>query len=84
MTLLIVSQFFVSWVTILLRGIQTQNVVNGEIKSALFTSVLMSICNVAFIGLVALDPWASLLPSAAGGALGVYMAIRLKQGKREK
>lgn len=82
MTLTIIGgQLLVSFFTIFLRGIQTQNVVHGEYKMAAITSCLMSLCNVAFIGMVVADPWVSLLPSMVGGTAGVLLAMKLKRKK---
>lgn len=79
MLTVIVGQLVVSFFTIFLRGIQTQNVVQGEYRMAALTSCLMSVCNVAFIGLVIADPWVSLLPSMVGGTAGVLLAMKLKR-----
>lgn len=77
---IIIGQLVVSFFTIFLRGIQTQNVVRGEYKMAAVTSCLMSLCNVAFIGMVVTDPWVSLVPSMIGGTAGVLLAMKLKRG----
>lgn len=79
----ILGQFVVSFVTIFLRGLQTQNIINGEYKWAAITSCLMSVCNVAFIGMVVVDPWKSLVPSAIGGTLGVLLSMKLKRKRND-
>lgn len=74
-----ITQLAITLVTIFLRGIQTQNVVNGEYKQAAITSILMSIANVIFIGLIAIDPIRSLVPTAIGSALGVTLSMKYKR-----
>lgn len=81
MLAIIAGQLLVSFLTIFLRGVQTQNVVHGEYRMAAVTSCLMSVCNVAFIGLVVADPWVSLLPSMIGGTAGVLLAMKMKRRK---
>lgn len=77
-----VTQFFVSFITIFLRGLQTQNVIHGNYKGAAITSLLMSISNVAFIGLIAVDPYASLIPTSIGSVLGVVLSMYLKRRQK--
>lgn len=79
MIVLVLTQLVVSFLTVFLRGVQTQNVVQGEYKAAALTSCLMTICNVAFIGLVVADPWVSLPPSMLGSTAGVISAMWLKR-----
>lgn len=78
------TQFIVSYVTIYLRGVQTQNVVAGNYKGAAITSVGMSISNIAFIGLVASDPYSSILPASLGSMLGVLSAMYYKRKRGSK
>lgn len=72
------TQLFMSFISIFLRGLQTQNIVEGNYKMAVLTSVGMTIAQVAFIGLIAADPWASLIPTAIGGSLGVSYSMYVK------
>lgn len=73
------TQFGITYVTIFLRGVQTQNVVGGNYLGAFITSFGMAIANVAFIGLVASDPWASLVPASIGASLGIVSAMYYKR-----
>ncbi|QKE60780.1 hypothetical protein vBVhaSVHB1_93 [Vibrio phage vB_VhaS-VHB1] len=73
------TQFSIAFVTIFLRGVQTQNVVQGNYKGAFITSIGMSVANVAFIGMVAVDPWASFVPVALGAATGITSSMYYKR-----
>lgn len=72
-------QFSISFISIFLRAVQTQNVVHGNYIGATVTSFGMSAANVAFIGLAAHDPYATVIPSSLGGALGVNLAMYYKR-----
>ena len=73
-----ITQFGITFIAIFLKANQTHNVINFDYKGAAFTSALMSISNVVFIGLAAHDPVASILPVALGSILGVLVSMRLK------
>lgn len=74
-----ITQFIVAFVTIFLRGLQTHNVIRGEYKQAAATSIAMSICNVVTIGLIASNPWDSLVPVAMGSVMGVLSSMYIKR-----
>ena len=69
------TQFGIAFITIYLRASQTHNVIKGSYLGATITGGLMSIANVAFIGLIAHDPWNSIIPATLGGVLGVNLSI---------
>lgn len=73
------TNFFVAFFNVLLHGLQTQNVVRGLYKQAAVTSLLMSVGQVATIGLVASDPYASFVPVALGGCLGILSSMWIKR-----
>lgn len=77
--LFFLTQFFIAFITIYLRGIQTQNVVNGDYRGAFITSLGMGISNVMFIGLIASDPWASYIPASLGASLGIVSSMYYKR-----
>lgn len=74
-----IIQFCVAFFNVFVHGLQTQNVVRGDYKQAAATSLLMSIGQVATIGLVASDPIASFVPVAAGGCLGILSSMYIKR-----
>lgn len=76
-----VTQFSVTLGSIFLRGVQTFNVVREETIQAMLTSLLMSVCSVASIGIISADPYQSLIPTALGGAIGIGCSIKLKKKK---
>ena len=76
-------QFSISFITIFLRGVQTFNVIHHNYKGAALTSVGMSLTYVMTIGLVASDPWGSLIPVSLGSVTGVLTAMkRNERGKK--
>ena len=74
-----ITQFLIAFVTIFLRGVQTHNVIAFNYKGATITSAAMSVANVAFVGLIAHDPWGSLVPASIGSVLGVLCSMKFKQ-----
>lgn len=75
------TQFIVTLGSIFLRGVQTFNVIREETLAAMLTSLLMSVCTVASIGIISNDPYQSLIPTALGGAIGIACSIKLKKKK---
>lgn len=74
-----ITQFLVAYFNVLVRGLQTANVVHGQYKQAALMSLLMSVGQVATIGLVASNPWDSIVPVSLGGMLGVLSSMWLKR-----
>lgn len=74
-----ITQFCIAFFNVLLHGLQTQNVVKGNYVHAGLTSLLMSVGQVATIGLVASNPWDSLVPVSLGGCLGILSAMWIKR-----
>lgn len=72
-------QFGIAFFNVCVHGLQTANVINGFYVKAGFTSLLMSVGQVATIGLVASNPWDSLVPVALGGCLGILSAMYIKR-----
>lgn len=79
-----VTQFFVAYFNVLVRGLQTANVIHGDYKQAAATSILMSVGNVLTIGLIATNPWDSFIPVSLGSMLGVLSSMWLKRGHHAK
>lgn len=77
-------QFLITLITIFLRGVQTHNIIHGSYKGAAITSFLMSISNVAFIGLIAYDPVGSFIPASLGGVCGVLLSMVFKSGTQKQ
>lgn len=77
--LFFITQFVIAFVNVYLKGIQTQNIVTGDYKSAFITSLGMGASNVLFIGLIASDPWASYIPVSLGASLGVASSMYYKR-----
>ena len=72
-------QFAIAFFNVCVHGLQTQNVVKGLYVKAGFTSLLMSVGQVTTIGLVASNPWDSLIPVSLGGCLGILSAMYIKR-----
>lgn len=76
-------QFFVGFVSVGLRILQTYNVVRVKYVQAFLTSTAMGVANVALIGFVASDPWSSWLPVSLGSTAGVMFVMWAKNRKGE-
>ena len=71
--------FISNYVLILLVGINHLNLTNNQIKSAMFTSTLMSTCtfiNMSIIGQLPLD-WKVWIIFVVSGSLGIGSSMKL-------
>ena len=80
--LFFLTQFGITFVTIFLRGVQTHNVMSFNYKGAAITSVAMAATNVAFVGLIAHDPWGSVVPVTIGAVLGILSSMKFKERRK--
>ncbi|MEJ2142918.1 MAG: hypothetical protein P8Y24_11290 [Gammaproteobacteria bacterium] len=67
--------FFVTFATVMLRGIQQQNVIHERYKWALIFSFLIAIAEVGLIMNVVNKGWPSVPFVGSGGALGVILSM---------
>ena len=70
-----VIQILASFGMVFFKGIQQQNVIGGKYKSALCTSYLMALFEVAVVSTIVSSGWSSIVPIGTGGALGVVAAM---------
>ena len=70
-----ITLFLVTFVSIFMRGHQTQYVVQGKYLGAFLNSWLMAFANVAMISLVATSGWDALLPAGLGSSLGIVSSM---------
>jgi hypothetical protein len=69
--------FVVSLTSVGLKGFQHKNVIGDHYKLVFFTSYLMAVMDVAWIGLVATNGWAMAVPMGTGAACGMVGAMLL-------
>lgn len=70
-------QFIISFVTVFLKGIQTQTVVNGDFKLAFIISCVMSISTSLGV-LILIDTGViSLIPISLGSSIGVILSMKV-------
>lgn len=67
----------VTFAAVFLKGFQYKNVIGNHIRSVIVTSYLMAVCDVLFIGLIALRGWSVCFAAGTGAALGMFMSIKL-------
>ena len=67
--------FCVSFIAIGLKGFQQKNVVGHHLRAAVITSYVMTVTDIAFIGLVAAHGWGLVVSSGTGAALGMLAAM---------
>lgn len=79
--------FVASLIMVFLKGMQTQNVIHKNYKSAIIVSYLMAVADIAIIGLIVNGGWDMLLPIGTGGTLGIvcsmYMHARFVKQPRK-
>jgi hypothetical protein len=63
--------FLASFVMVFLKGMQTQNVIHKNYKSAIVVSYAMAVADIAIISLIVSGGWDMLLPIGTGGTLGI-------------
>ncbi len=69
-------QFIVSFVSVLFKGLQTQNVIGGNYIGSFTLAILMRIATVVEIGLIMeTGIYLSLAPICIGAALGIVSSI---------
>lgn len=69
--------FVVSAIAIGLKAFQQKNVAGHHYKLVVITSYIMTVTDIAFIGLVARYSWALVLSSGTGAAFGMVAAMVL-------
>ena len=67
--------FFATFATVLLRGIQQQNVIHERYKWALVFSFFIAVAEVGLIVNVVKTGWPSVPYVGAGGAIGVILSM---------
>jgi hypothetical protein len=74
-----------SFCLVFLKAFQNQNVIHSNYKSAIFTSFLIAMAEIAVILSAVKYGWDSVFPIGLGGAFGVVLAMLLhkKLFKRE-
>lgn len=78
--------FVASLIMVFLKGMQTQNVIHKNYKSAIIVSYAMAVADIALIGLIVSGGWDMFWPIGTGGTLGIvcsmYVHSRyIKKGK---
>jgi hypothetical protein len=69
--------FAITFATVFLRGFQHKNVIGNHIRAVIVTSYLMAVCDVLFIGLIALRGWSACFAAGTGAAVGMFLSIKL-------
>lgn len=69
--------FLVSFVAIGLKGFQQKNVSGHHYQLVVFTSYIMTVTDIAFVGLVVKYSWALFVSSGTGAACGMITAMIL-------
>ncbi len=71
----LIYPFVASLVMVFLKGLQTQNVIHKNYKSAIIVSYAMAVADIALIGLIVNGGWDMLLPIGTGGTLGIVCSM---------
>lgn len=73
--MLYLIMFFIAFVTVFTRGLQTQNVVGGQYLAAFLNSWIMSALQIGGTLFIVERGWSMLLPLALGASIGVVCSM---------
>ena len=71
-----VLAFFVSFVSVFLKGFQHKNVIAGDLRFIAVTSYLMAFTDVLIVGLVVSSGWTVSFACGTGAALGMVLSVK--------